>query len=288
MCCPIGPIRMPVDQDRRRATFERLDRQLTKLSAKPIPENVHRFRTYGRRLEALLEQLVPEPSRNDRKLLKMLARLRKKAGCIRDLDVQVAALRNLRIPQEPARKSQLLRSMTEDRGKRERKLAKALDNDTLRELRKRLKRATKTKIPGQADPLAMAVDLLAKLGQGDAPPTEKVLHQFRIVGKRARYLAELAGPDPKAERLIEQLKHMQDVLGDWHDWLKLTERAQRLFGATEDSPLLSALRNVTRAKFRQATLALTEMRAAMAGRKPVSPETTEPRRAAGHASSSVA
>lgn len=276
---------MPVDQDRRRAAFQRLDRQLTKLSASPIAENVHRFRTYGRRLEALLDQLVPEPRRNDEKLLRMLARLRKKAGKIRDLDVQLAALRNLRIPQEPARKSQLMRSMSEDRGKRERKLAKALDAETLRELRKRLKRASKTEIPAQADPLAMAVRQLNKLGREDTPPTEKVLHQYRIVGKRARYLAELAGPDPKAEQLVDQLKHMQDVLGDWHDWLKLTERAQQLFGAAEDSALLSALRNVTRAKFRQATLALTEMRASMAGRKPVSPQAAEPRRLASTSSS---
>ena len=28
---------------------------------------------------------------------------------------------------------------------------------------------------------------------------------------------------PETDRLIEQLKHAQDALGDWHDWFMLTE-----------------------------------------------------------------
>src|SRR5207245_264853 len=118
---------MPVDQERRRLPFQKLTRQLTKLATKPAPENVHKFRTYCRRVEALLDQLVPEPNRNDKKLLKLLGRLRKKAGRVRDLDVQIASLRNLRIPQDPGRKSQLMRALAEERAQREKKLGKAFD-----------------------------------------------------------------------------------------------------------------------------------------------------------------
>ncbi|MBZ5720375.1 MAG: CHAD domain-containing protein [Acidobacteriia bacterium] len=268
---------MPFDQKLSRSAFQKLGRQLTKLSAKTAPENVHRFRTYGRRIEALVDELVPEPTRNDKRLLKILARLRSKAGKVRDLDVQIAALRNLKIPQEPSRKSQLLLALTEERRLREKKLARAFDPDTLRELRKRLKRAAETEIPETTDPLALALLQLGKLGRDHGPLTEKILHQYRIAGKRARYLAELSGDDPQAKFLVEQLKRMQDVLGDWHDWLKLSEKAGKLFGAPQDSALVSALHNVTRAKFRQAIAALTETRIALAGKKPTAMEAQGPK-----------
>jgi CHAD domain-containing protein len=261
---------MPVDQERSRLAFQRLNRQLTKLARKPAPESVHRFRTYGRRVEALLDELVPDPNRNDKKLLKLLSRLRKKAGRVRDLDVQIVSLRNLKIPSEADRKAQLLRTLAEERGQREKKLARAFDGETISELRKRLKRAASNgRIPKSVDPLRLAMRQLAQLGEDHAPLTEKVLHQYRIVGKRARYLAELAGKDPQAERFVDQLKRMQDVLGDWHDWLKLTQRAEELFGGIQDSALVSALHNVTGAKFRQGVNVLTETRAALAAKKPL-------------------
>jgi CHAD domain-containing protein len=261
---------MPVDQERSRLAFQRLNRQLTKLARKPAPESVHKFRTYGRRVEAFLAELIPEPNRNDRKLLKLLSRLRKKAGRVRDLDVQIVSLRNLKIPSEPDRKAQLLRTLAEERSRRERKLAKAFDQETMGDLRKRLKRAANNaEIPQNSNPLGLAMRQLAQLGRDHAPPTEKTLHQYRIVGKRARYLAELAGKDPEAERFVDQLKRMQDVLGDWHDWLKLTQRAEELFGGVQDSALVAALRNVTGAKFRQGVDVLRETRAALAVKKPV-------------------
>jgi CHAD domain-containing protein len=261
---------MPVDQERSRLAFQRLNRQLTKLARKPAPESVHKFRTYGRRVEAFLAELIPEPNRNDRKLLKLLARLRKKAGRVRDLDVQIVSLRNLKIPSEPDRKAQFLRTLADERNRREKKLAKTFDPETIGELRKRLKRAAgSAKIPKNTDPLGVAMRQLAQLGRDHAPLTEKTLHQYRIVGKRARYLAELAGKNPEAELFIEQLKRMQDVLGDWHDWLKLTQRAEELFGGVQDSALVAALRNVTGAKFRQGVDVLSQTRAALAVKKPV-------------------
>ena len=63
---------------------------------------------------------------------------------------------------------------------------------------------------------------------------------------------------------------MQDVIGDWHDWVQLADKAEKLFGGVQDSALVAALRNITRAKFRQAVNTLTETRAALAGKKPVS------------------
>jgi CHAD domain-containing protein len=261
---------MPVDQDLKRLSFQKLTRQLTKLATKPAPENVHKFRTYSRRVEALVSELVPRLDRNDKKLLKRLGRLRSKAGRVRDLDVQIASLRNLKIPQDPGRKSQLTRTLAEERAQREKKLGKAFDRKIVRELRRRLKRSARHEIPESRELLTLAVRQLTPLERDHAPLTEKILHQYRIAGKRARYLAELAGKDPEAEHLVDQLKRMQDVIGEWHDWLKLTEKAEKLFDGAQDSALLAALRNVTRAKFRRAVDALTETRAALSAKKPVS------------------
>ena len=106
---------MSLDQKRSHFAFQKLNRQLSKLATKPAPENVHKFRTYGRRIEALLDALVAHPNRNDRKLLKMLARLRKKAGRVRDLDVQISSLRGLKVPHEAAQKSELIHALAEER-----------------------------------------------------------------------------------------------------------------------------------------------------------------------------
>lgn len=262
-----------MEQERSRQTLRRLNRQLEKLARKATAENVHGFRTSSRRVEAILEELG-DSSRNQKKLLKLLSRLRKRAGQVRDLDAQIVALRSLKIPQEPVRRSQLIRQLIEERARREKKLTGAFDSKTVAEVRKRLKRSSnKLEDSAKTDILASARRRMSQLAADRGPITEKTLHEFRIVGKRARYLAELAGKDPTAQQFISQLKRLQDVLGDWHDWLQLSARAEELFDGAPGSALLAALQNVTRAKFRQAVHALIETRAALGTKKPSIVET---------------
>ena len=96
-------------------------------------------------------------SGNDKKLLKLLARLRKKAGRVRDLDVQSAALRSLKIPQRspcasPSSCVPWPRSVPTRK-----EATKSLDKKTVAEVRKRLKRtAASLEIPKNADPLTLA------------------------------------------------------------------------------------------------------------------------------------
>ncbi len=255
---------MPVDQEHIKSVLEKLNRQLPKLANKPQPKNVHQFRTNARRLEAVLEEVAPDIGRNEKKLLKQLARLRRKAGRVRDLDVQVAALRSLKIPHDAGRKAQLLRTLVETRAKREQKLAKALDTETVRELKRRLKRAaTDLQIPDNVEPLVLATRMFTRVNHTQSPLTEKILHGYRIAGKRVRYVAELAGDVPEAQPILEKLKVMQDALGSWRDWLLLTETAEKIFSDVPDSALVSALRNVTRAKLRQAMQVVTNTRTSL-------------------------
>jgi len=272
---------MPIDPKRSRLTFQKLSRELTKLVRKPAPESVHKFRTNSRRVEALLSEVVVESHRNDEKLLRMLARLRKKAGRVRDLDVQIASLRSLKIPGGNGHKLQFINALVEERAQREKKLARAFDRETANEIRRRLKRAaTRMAIPADTEPLTLTLAKLAQLGRDYVPLTEKTLHQYRIIGKRARYIAELSDNEPEARRVVERLKHMQDVIGDWHDWLKLTQKAELLLGEVRDSVLVTMLRNVTQAKFRQSLDAVAEIRAELAGKilRPTSAQPTQPRK----------
>ncbi len=279
---------MPVKQSRERFVFDKLGRQLTKLAAKPGVESVHRFRTAARRVETVLGELVPSPDRKGKKLLKLLTRLRKKAGRLRDLDVEIGALRNLRLPEGTLHKAKLLRTLADQRSRCEEKFVREFDRRTVRELRKRLKRAaTEISVP-EGKPMAMAQRVMAKVTQHHGPLTERTLHQYRIAGKRARYLAELAGQDAEAARLVERLKRMQDVVGDWHDWLKLTQRAEKLFEGVENSSLIAALRNLTRAKFRQAIIAVAELRAESSAKKPALIESRQPQATAKPRQSAVA
>jgi len=252
---------MPIAPKRSRVVFQKLEQDLVKLSSKPRAENVHRFRTGTRRLQILLGELSPKLDHSQKKLLKLLGRIRKRAGKVRDLDVQLEALRTLKMPREPRRKTQLVNRLIELRSRQEEKLRKAVDGDTVREIRKRLKRASKNLKPAASrDPLGVARKMLEAIGRADAPVTEALLHQYRIVSKRARYAAEFAEPSIEAEQFIAGLKRLQDVLGDWHDWLTLTQTASKHLGEVRESALVAELHNVTGAKFRHAVAVLSEMR----------------------------
>jgi CHAD domain-containing protein len=252
---------MSVAPKRSRVVFQKLEHDLVKLSSRPEADHVHRLRTGTRRLQILLGELSPELDRSQKKLLKLLGRLRKRAGKVRDLDVQLAALRSLKVPQEPRRKTQLMNKLIELRRRQEKKLRKAVDEDTVREIHQRLKRASKDFKPeASRDPLAVAKGMLEKVRREEGPMTEALLHQYRILSKRARYAAEFADRSTDAAQFIANLKRIQDASGDWHDWLTLTQTASKHLGDVRESSLVAELRNVTGAKFRNAVAVLSHLR----------------------------
>jgi CHAD domain-containing protein len=252
---------MTIARQRSRAVFQKLERDLARLSSKSRAESVHRFRTGTRRLQILLCDLSPKSGRSEKKLLKLLTRIRKRAGKVRDLDVQTAALRSLKIPREPRRKTQLVNHLIELRDQQEKKLRKAVDEATVREICKRLNRARARFRPESSlDPLPVAKAMLDRLERAGEPLTEAVLHQYRILSKRARYAAEFATESAEAAQFVAELKRIQDALGDWHDWLTLTQTAIKYLGEVQESPLVAELHNVTGAKYRNAVAVLSRTR----------------------------
>jgi CHAD domain-containing protein len=295
---------MAVDHQRTQHLFKRLSQLLGQNATRPHPEAVHDLRTITRRVEALLDALTTEPGRNQRKLLRRLKRLRRRAGRVRDIDVQILALRTLKIGRDSGRKAQLARHLNDRRARRERKLKKALDPSTVRDLRSRLSRCERALLapppaskpaavsaaseapaqPAQREevqPVSLALKMFATVAKQQGAFTETTLHRFRNRCKRVRYVAEMAGDDPEAKRVVSQIKRMQDAIGDWHDWLTLTQTAQKLFAEPVDGPLLAALSNVTRAKFMEATRHASDLKRSLLGRaqaaaKAVAPKATAP------------
>jgi CHAD domain-containing protein len=105
--------------------------------------------------------------------------------------------------------------------------------------------------------------MFADLARQHETLNEAVLHQYRIAGKRIRYIAELGGDDPQAQHMVAQLKRMQDAIGEWHDWLTLSETTQKLCTDGRPSAMLSALNNITRARYRDAVQVVSETKAAL-------------------------
>src|SRR5258708_36163731 len=147
------------EQKQGRLVFARMSRYIGRLARGSKSEDVHRFRTNSRRVEALLAELLPETG-NKKKLLKLLCKLRKRAGRVRDLDVQLAFLKNLRVPDRQNHRAQLLELLTEEHSRRSKKLAKSFDAGTVRELRRRLRRTQAEINLDDFEPLKFALNRL--------------------------------------------------------------------------------------------------------------------------------
>ena len=264
------------DQEPSQHLFSKINRAVDKLAKKSTPENVHGFRTAARRLETVMQVAAPD---GHRKLLKRLGRWRRRAGRLRDVDVQMKALRSLKIPEEPQRKSQLMSALLDLRARRERKLLDAFDKDSQRRLRKRLKKAEGSVAAIQqsaADSLRKARQMFVELAKQQAAVSEESVHEYRLRCKRIRYLAELSN-SPEAKAFVADLVRIQDVTGDWRDWQMLTATAEAQFRNAGRSALLTALRNVTQAKFREAVRVCSQVRNEALGQQT---QQTPPRKAA--------
>lgn len=252
---------------------------LRQLARNPKPDQVHGFRTTARRIEALLAARFDKPGKNERKLLKQMARVRRRGGRVRDLDVQIQNLQALNIGRESECKELVLQRLKERRKKAVKRLLGALDKRSVERIEKRLERAARKvsrSRPGGAanrHQTTNAAETTArhfeKL-QAKLPLSEETLHEYRLRGKRMRYTLELSH-DPQAPKLVERLKEMQDAIGKWHDSVVLLESAQAVIEHNGSCPLLVALRNLSKAQLWQALQITRGTLANLAGAPPRKP-----------------
>lgn len=278
-----------------RSAATRLDGALSQCAAHPSAHPVHRLRTGTRRVEAALETLRSRQidGKNARRLRKtaasldrLLRKMRRRAGAVRDADVHLEMLRNLRrqalaqrgrnpLPSSRSRHaaSELLREcriVEAELAHRRTAAAARLQQHAARWQPKLAARAEAVLVadPGQnhsdsgPDLLrdsagALALASFARLCRRMPELHTRNLHDFRKGAKRARYQAE-AGEDACSRRIALQLKRLQDAIGLWHDWLALADEARA--AVEPSSPLLRRLETLRDRHYRVALRTAQQMR----------------------------
>ncbi len=227
----------------------------------PAKEHVHRIRTTTRRMEAQLELLAtldgaasgaaPPPYRKTaRRLGKLLKKVRRAGGAVRDLDVQRKSLEELGgadgLRKDAARLDHYLkrkrRAAADDLlrtlAKLEGKLVRSLD-----ELSDALEPRDDFSLPAaEVEQRIRGWYRERAAGAGDRQSTGQ-LHEVRKVAKLARYMGEANGSDA----LAGQFEALQQAGGTWHDFLMLAEIArERLGGGSSLARLLGERRDEAR------------------------------------------
>jgi CHAD domain-containing protein len=204
------------------------------------PEDVHRVRVAARRARAVLRAarrvLDPEWSEPLRAELKWLGG---SLGALRDLDVLLLRLRKqiaeLDQPEQTAAAT-LVEALEAEREGAQALAAEALGSDRYFRLLDALEEAARGPRVRRGE---VSLEKLAakefkrlrkaaeQLGPGS---TDDELHRVRILGKRARYAAELAEPEAgkPARRVVARAKSFQDVLGAHQDAIVAEARLRGL------------------------------------------------------------
>lgn len=235
------------------------------------PEDLHDMRVATRRIRSFLRiarELVDPgwatPLREE------LAWLADALGTVRDLDVmlehlepQVAALD----PDErDALGTALLGRLRSEHDRNRTKLLATLSSPRYFRLLDRLEEPVALRPDGDAGsggpgpptlPEIAAAEF-RKLGKAmrriDAASADEEIHAVRILGKRARYAAELAQPlaGKKVAMLLARTKALQDVLGEHQDSSVAEECIRRLAGRARGPAAVGAGRLVERERVRRA------------------------------------
>jgi CHAD domain-containing protein len=205
---------------------------------------IHQARVTTRRLRAAMDLLRPViPPKARKPVTKTLKRLRKQLGPLRDADVMLSHLDDLkRYPKHAAAINWMEKHLQIHR---EEALKKALSDTppakTLAKLgswwgvreqiasaREQVDLLLAHSLHRQLDDFTAAADPLLNQSDKTAPAANP--HAIRIAGKLLRYTVEMAEVEghelPK--NVLRSFKKMQEALGTWHDFVVFTETAMEL------------------------------------------------------------
>lgn len=254
---------------------------------KASPKNVHHLRTTVRRMESLVSYSNPELGKKLERSLAKMADLRKRAGKVRDLDVQIELLHVLGNGSTVRDRKTLAELLEKKRDRQVSRLVSALKKvqdskffNRIHRVAEELDQTKAEKILPQA-PLAEAKSQLSEMATGFSE--HKVikisrLHDARISLKKIRYLAEAAEESQEQKDFTRQLKIVQDAIGDWHDWQELTATAEKRFSDRVNCPLLREVRALLAARHSTATSSMNNLFIAATESKKL-PQAAQPLRA---------
>lgn len=211
-------------------------------------EHVHQMRVATRRVRAYLKAARPalDPAAADG-LRVDLADLARALGEVRDLDVMIHRMHDeaaaLGEPDTAALEA-LIGSLDTERNGARRALVAQLDDPDYQGLLAELDAAVAR--PPVSDPwadlAALGADEFDRLARsqrrltrryGQDPPDDD-LHALRILGKRARYTAELQAKSKPMTEFLQALAHFQEVLGDHQDASVLEDQLRAMIAASGD------------------------------------------------------
>ncbi len=232
------------------------------------PNRVHRLRTTIRRIESLVSYAHPELDKKLERSLEKMADLRKRAGKVRDFDVQTEILGTLGNGSSAKDRKTLAALLEKKRNRQSRRLQSAVKKIQGSKFFVRMDRVAEQAAMlqgGKNRPLAPLEEARAQLAEmaSDfaARQTMKAdrLHDARVTLKRIRYLAELAEKTPEQDNFIRELKAVQDAIGDWHDWQELTSTAEKRFSDRANCVLLREARTVLGVRHSDAVFAVNKL-----------------------------
>jgi CHAD domain-containing protein len=266
---------MPSPQQKIQALTKDLSKSASRLKDEVSPKNVHRLRTTVRRIESLVNHFYPQLGKKQEKTLVELTALRKRAGKVRDLDVQAGLLSAIANGSSASDRLALKQALATRRARRAERLVSVVKKLDLAKDSERLRRlAQKSRATAQAglpEPLEQAKAELTSLAETFSPSEHlkpKRLHEVRIKIKKIRYLAETGANSTEQQRFLQQLKYVQDATGEWHDWELLTRTAEKQFGNRINCPLLVEIRSLFSARYSAAASAVGRLFAAQTGDAP--------------------
>ena len=235
----------------RLAHLDRLMEELHAQTPKALrdfdEDAIHRARVATRRLSAALNLVEPVVGNKRRKALaRVLRKLRRRLGPLRDADVMLGHLQELGGGgAKHAAALEWLGGRIDERraALREASAKKAAASEVLADLG--AWHPVREQVASSADAidsllvqsLHLQLDAFAEqagriAGQDDDPahhPHRHDPHELRIAGKALRYTLEMAAAQghPLPGSVLKKFKRMQELLGAWHDFVVLTDEAMR-------------------------------------------------------------
>ena len=274
---------MKLDPVRIRKVTRNLRKVVKKSSGLLTPNEVHNFRTNLRRYESILDTLRPDPDSKEKRLLRDIGHLQKRAGEIRDMDVLTATVATLKIVGDDDCTVQLLQFLgvrrykyarrleraIDARGKKFRRRLKSVSGQLIKNLSKENRDSKNDNRSTETQTTSTAIQLTKDLG---TPKTlnHQNLHPYRRKVKELRNVLKLSAA-VKDETFTNRLGEVKDAIGDWHDWKELMNIASKVLDHDGDSKLMHKLKEVTQNKYDDALSVVRKMRKQLHPRKKQKP-----------------
>lgn len=214
-----------------RKRLEKYATLLPKLMVGDDPETIHDLRVWGRRLQQAVRVISGKPkSKQLKKLLADIRRVRRTLGPCRDLDVNIAIVKAQREANGNGSVNKAWALIQHEfETQRPNLIERARGKLAGEELLKFISRTQRLTSAAERDfdPVEEISRAMTKsmdrwkesLAATGEQPDSAALHALRIAGKKVRYSAELLADLGQVDvnPLVKSLKEIQTLLGDWHD-----------------------------------------------------------------------